>query len=178
MKNRDDEIYDIFNRKKMKNRDDEIYEIFKKHSITLEETKLRVVFVMFADVEEPVTIVYHPAGFLKRGHIYKNTWKTKTKWMRFTYSRQVNFFLLKGTLASDPTKQNDETPLCINDLPFSIQKEIVQLIMKRPFALGVVRFFLKKHLDNFLWRSVYPSGRIGYHVRKGMEECSVDYPDF
>ena len=159
--------------------DAQIYQILKSKAHTvIEECDERSVLFMFVN-DRPLTIVYHPNGMLKKGHVYR----VYTNWCMWKNlsppdKRWVNFFILMGTLSANKSEQNDEIPLYLGALPSKVQEDIMRVKLHKAFALGVIRFFLKKYTNDFIWRPVMPSGRIGLHVRKGLEECGVEHPEF
>jgi hypothetical protein len=154
-----------------------IYSLLKKNCQIIEDCAKRTIFVTFNDHGIPFIIIYRSASIQQHGEFIVYT--KQCTWAVFPKSKGIfrNFSILNGTLSASKNEKNYEIPLQMNDLPKKIQKEIIHSICHRAFAFGIIRFFLKKYVHIFIGRPVMPSGRLGYHLRKGMEACNIDYPN-
>lgn len=156
---------------------EQILPVMKRNGLVVEDNGDRVVIIFFFDTahdekSHPLTVVYRPE------FIHVGTFVFTENHCNWVTSPLINFFILNGTLAAKPKQQNDEVPLYLSDLPLQIQQDIIYSICGKAFAFGVVQQFLARYALEFLGRPVYPSGRIGYFVRQGLEECHIAHPEF
>lgn len=155
----------------MLRRHKDVYGMLKDNGQMIEETEYRHVLYVEDHVTSPQIIIYRPTAVRicrrRKSHSWSYLWGHNPTVIEFF----VHFFVLNGTLSYKPEVQNDEIPMNLGMFDDALQQQIIRKICYRSFQIGIIRFFLKRHVDDFLWRPFWPSGRMGYHAAAGFSEC-------
>ena len=83
------------------------------------------------------------------------------------------FYEVVGTLSTDPFSAEGLEPLDFTKIHPDVWRQLFRKML-RSYYKGVISYFVLKHGPHFLSKPIYPSGRIGYEVRKGLEGCRID----